>query len=148
MIAIAIGVASNGLAVLVNGGWMPVWVPSLEAVGLSTADLNTAFHTPLPETFGLEFFLRAGPIGDVIPLPLGPLSNVASVGDGLIALGIGWFLFSSLARRRGDAGEGGVALGPGGLAFADLDRPVVLGGPRGPAGAEALIELRPRRRHP
>ena len=71
MIAIALGVASNGLAIFVNAGWMPVWVPSLEAVGMSTADLNTSFHTPLPPTFGLEFFLRAGPIGDVIPLPLG-----------------------------------------------------------------------------
>ena len=54
MIAIALGVASNGLAVLVNAGWMPVWVPSLEAVGMSTADLNTSFHTPLPPTFGLR----------------------------------------------------------------------------------------------
>ena len=33
MIAIAIGVASNGLAVLVNVGWMPVWVPSPKRSG-------------------------------------------------------------------------------------------------------------------
>ena len=70
------------------------------------------------------------------------------MGDALIALGIGWFLFSSLARRQSTAGEGAVALGPGGSAFAELDQPMVLGSVRGPAGAEALIALRPRRRHP
>ncbi len=148
MIAIALGVASNGLAVLVNAGWMPVWVPSLEAVGMSTADLNTSFHTPLPPTFGLEFFLRAGPIGDVLPLPLGPLANVASIGDALIALGIAWFLFSSLARRQTGAPEGAVAFAGGGASFAEMDSPVVLGGVRGPSGAETLSALRPRRRHP
>ena len=149
LIAVAIGVASNGLAVLVNGGWMPVWTPSLAAVGLAETDLNAAFHLPLPPTFGLEFFLRAGPLGDVIPLPLGPLANVASVGDAFIGAGLGWFLFSALARRTETVAEGSVSLGPGPSApLVDLDRPVLPGGVRAPAGAEVMRALRPQRRHP
>jgi MFS family permease len=148
MIVIALGVASNGLAVIANGGWMPVWLPSLDAAGLGLGDLNVAFHQPLPQVFGPEFFLHAGPLADVIPLPLGPLANVASVGDSLIGIGLGWFLFSALARRVVDVDAGGVSLGSG-PALAGFDTPILLGGVRGPAGAEILAGLRPRQpRHP
>ena len=42
------GVAVNGLAMVVNAGWMPVWQPALEAAGLTTADLVPNFQRLLP----------------------------------------------------------------------------------------------------
>jgi MFS transporter, DHA3 family, macrolide efflux protein len=146
MTAIALGVASNGLAVFLNAGWMPVWPPSLAVAGLSIGDLNTSFHQPLPPTFGIDFFLHGGPIGDVIPLPFGAFANVASVGDILIGAGLGWFLFSAIVGRKPASGEGSVSLFRGRQMQA-LDQPVLLGSLRGPAGVEQIYALRPRRRH-
>ena len=48
----AAGVTSNGLAVVLNGGWMPVWRPALESVGMTPADLAVSFHRLLPEQLG------------------------------------------------------------------------------------------------
>jgi len=149
LLAVIVGVAANGLAIVLNLGWMPVWGPALAAVGLTTGDLNTSFHTLLPNTFDAEFFLRGGPIADIIPVPLPYLPNVASIGDAFIGAGLGWFLFSTLVRGREDPTGPGVTLGPGPTAAADtgigLERPVILGGGRGaglsepfPAGARIL----------
>ena len=112
ILAVIVGAGANGLAIIANGGWMPVWGPSLAAVGMSVNELNVAFHKLLPETYGLEFFLRAGPIADIIPLPIPILTNVASLGDVFIGAGLGWFVFSTLVRGKEDP-EGGVSLGPG-----------------------------------
>jgi DHA3 family macrolide efflux protein-like MFS transporter len=142
ILAVAVGAASNGLAILLNGGFMPVWGPSLDAAGLGLNELNAAFHRLLPETFGVEFFLRGGPIADIIPIPLPILTNVSSIGDVFIAAGLGWFVFSTLLRGQEDP-EGGIALGAGrrlspaneaAAAAKQLDRPVVLGGQRGFSG--------------
>lgn len=151
LLAVAVGVGANGLAVVVNGGWMPVWPPALEAAGLSATELNVAFHRLLPTEFGAEFFLRAGPIGDIIPVPIPLLTNVSSVGDVFIAAGLGWFVFSTLLRGREDP-HGGVSLGPGRRLAADtglgLERPIVLGGGRG-AGLSAPLPIGTRvRGHP
>jgi DHA3 family macrolide efflux protein-like MFS transporter len=145
LIAAAIGVASNGFAVLVNGGWMPVWQPALDASGLGLADLDAAFHRALPLDFGIDFFLRAGPLADVIPLPLGPLASVFSVGDAFIGAGLGWFLFSALVRRTPET-EGSIAFGPAWPVSAGrvaesglgLERPMVLGSGLGPGLSEQL----------
>jgi MFS family permease len=134
ILAVAIGVASNGIAIVVNGGWMPVWEPALAAVGIGEAELNTSFHRPLPDELGLEFLLRNGPLGDVIPIPLPYLANVASVGDVFIAAGLGWFVFATLVAED-QPEEVGIALGPGRrttMPIASIDRPVVLGSGRGP----------------
>lgn len=133
LLAVAVGAASNGVAIIVNDGWMPVWRPALAAVGIDTAELNTSFHRPLPDELGLDFLLRAGPLGDILPIPLGRLANVASVGDVFIGAGLGWFIFATLLRRD-STDEGGISLGPGrkpAAAGVALDRPVVLGGARG-----------------
>jgi hypothetical protein len=133
LLAVAIGAASNGIAIVVNGGWMPVWEPALAAVGINTGELNTTFHLPLPDELGLEFLLRNGPLGDVIPIPLPLFANVASIGDVLIGAGLGWFVFATLLRQ-GEPQDVGIALGPSRPAttLPALDRPVVLGGGRGP----------------
>jgi len=134
LLAVAVGAAANGVAIVVNGGWMPVWLPSLEAVGLSSADLNTGFHVLLPADINAEFFLRAGPIGDIIPIPIPLLTNVSSIGDAFIAAGLSWFIFATLLRGKEDP-QGGITLGPGRKIAADtgvgLERPIILGGPRG-----------------
>ncbi len=141
-----VGAAANGVAIVLNGGWMPVWGPSLAAAGLSVGELNVAFHKLLPETFGLEFFLRGGPIADILPLPIPILTNVASIGDVFIGAGLGWFVFSTLVRGSEHA-EPGISLGAGKQTVVDtgigFDRPIVLGGGLGPGMDAPLPERRP-----
>ncbi len=98
LLVAAAGVLSNGLAITANGGWMPVWVPSMELVGFTTADLIPGFHRPLPEELGLTFLLRAGPFGDILPIPFPLVTNVVSIGDVFLSMGLGWFVFGTLLR--------------------------------------------------
>ena len=115
----AAGVTSNGLAVVLNGGWMPVWRPALELVGMTPADLAVSFHRLLPEQLGLEFLLRGGPFGDLIPVPLPVLTNVASIGDAFVAAGLAWYVFATLVAAPEAEGlavttaNGPVAAAPG-----------------------------------
>lgn len=136
------GVAANGIAIVVNGGYMPVFVPAVELAGLSQADLSAAFHVMLPDELGMEFLLAAGPLGDILPITIPLLANVVSLGDVLLASGIAWFLFSAIAKGSSDADAGVVSLWrgqPRGQTDLDasagriaLDRPIVLGGGMGP----------------
>ncbi|HUP83538.1 MAG TPA: MFS transporter [Candidatus Limnocylindria bacterium] len=139
MLAVFVGVVANGVAIVANGGWMPVWPPALDAVGFTQADLNAGFHVLLPTDFGADFFLHAGPIADIIPIPLPYLTNVSSVGDAFIAAGLAWFVFATLLRGKEDP-QGGVALGPGRAVVAQtglgLERPIMLGGGVGPGLSE------------
>jgi MFS family permease len=111
-------------------------------VGMSNADLSPTFHVLLPEDLGLDFLLAGGPIGDIIPLDVPVLANVISIGDVLLAAGVGWFLFSAIARGAPDADAGAVSLWnakprserslvrSGGRA--GIDRPLVAGSGMGP----------------
>ena len=141
LLVVALGVAVNGLAVAINGGWMPVWEPSLTAAGLSPADLNVSFHRPLPNEFGADFFLRGGPIADIIPLPLPGLANVASLGDVLIGAGMSWFISTTLLHAPAEV-EGYISLGRGPRVATEtglgLERPVVLGSGLGPGLSQPL----------
>ena len=103
LLVAAAGVTSNGLAIVLNGGWMPVWRPALELVGMTPADLAVSFHRLLPEQLGLEFLLRGGPFGDLVPVPLPVLTNVASIGDAFVAIGLGWYVFAVLISHPGPA---------------------------------------------
>jgi MFS family permease len=146
-----VGVAANGLAIMANGGYMPVWVPAFEASGLQPP-LDSALHYPLDAELGPEFLLRMGPLGDIIPIPFPPFQNVASIGDLFLTAGLGFFLFATLLRdpdtmRRdfesastgtyeGLAGvlrpglpveqEGGVAVRPGTGLTSALDEAIAL----------------------
>lgn len=106
----AIGVGANAVAVMVNGGYMPVYLPAVQLVGLTTADLSPTFHILLPHDLGLEFLLMGGPLGDIIPIAVPFLANVISIGDVLLAAGLGWFLFSAVTRGSSDLGSGVVSL--------------------------------------
>ena len=59
MLVVMAGVASNAFAVVVNGGWMPVWPPSLAVVGFTYDDLVPTFHTLLPIVLDEQFLRMA-----------------------------------------------------------------------------------------
>jgi MFS family permease len=145
-----VGVGANGLAILLNGGFMPVFVPAVEVAGLTTADLSPTFHVALPTDLGVEFLVAGGPLGDILPIVIGTFANVISLGDVLLAAGIAWFIFSAIARGSSNPDVGVVSLWraqpraqPGGAGSSipmGMDRPVVLGSGMGPGrGASAVL---------
>ncbi len=116
-----VGVATNALVIMVNGGYMPVWVPAYQAAGLS-GPMTTVLHTPLPLELGPKFLLELGPLADLIPIPLPYLNNVASIGDLFLTAGLSFFLFSTVlrapeeTRRAIDEARTGRSLGIAGTA--------------------------------
>ena len=152
-----VGITLNATAILANGGFMPVWEPSLTAAGFGRADVLSTINVILPASLDANFFRSAGPLGDVIPVPLPLLRNVLSIGDVILGAGLAFFLFAGLVRRPEEArpdgrtihglepsqpvtlagpaaGDlpGGVRAGTGLAAslvgVAALERPVILGG--------------------
>ena len=98
--AAALGTVANGVAIAINGGWMPVWQPSLSAAGFDPNVVRSDFHTlltgPVDST---AFFAHGGPLADVIPIPIPIIHSVASVGDLLLGAGLALFVFAALARE-------------------------------------------------
>jgi uncharacterized protein DUF5317 len=83
---VALGAALNLLAIAVNGGVMPASPTALAGAGLGVDEPGFQNSTALAEP-------RLAFLGDVFSLPASwPLSDVFSVGDVLIALGIVWAL--------------------------------------------------------
>lgn len=105
-----VGVASNGIAIFLNEGYMPVYLPAVELAGLTSAELSPTFHVLLPTELGIEFLLRGGPLGDILPITVPVLANVISIGDLLLAAGVAWFLFSVIGRGSADPDKGVVTL--------------------------------------
>jgi MFS family permease len=120
--AAAIGTAANGIAIVANGGWMPVWKSSIEAAGMDPNAMHSGFHRILTGPVDASFFAHGGPLVDVIPIPLPVFQSVASIGDILLGVGLGLFVFVALVRspvavvERWSVGPTGLAqpiLGPG-----------------------------------
>jgi MFS family permease len=125
----AVGIGSNLLAVLINGGKMPIWSGAFYAAGFTDADIaNDPFHFLLQVDTVAEFVAKGGLFGDVIPLPVPVIRDVISIGDVLLALGIFWAIVYSMTRTNAPArstlalggsqlvrpgGAGGAALGVG-----------------------------------
>ena len=150
-----IGILLNAVVIIVNGGYMPVWATSLDLAGLTAADVTStsALHYVLPPPLDANFLLHLGPLGDVIPIPLPIIQNVASIGDLFLTLGLAFFLFAGVVRvpqelddeqleairlrlarlakptRLADAGMPGAETGlsPALSASLALERPLVLG---------------------
>ena len=109
-----IGVLMNFTVIAVNGG-MPVLAGAAEAASgftVTEPDLSGSFkHVLLDDTSRLTFF------ADVIPLRVGSLGEVISLGDIFLALGLGAFLEHELRRprrwfKRGASAQPGSASGP------------------------------------
>jgi MFS family permease len=165
-----LGILSNALVIIVNGGFMPIWQVSLDAAGLSIADVTpSALHVVIQGS-AVEFLTRALILGDVVPIPLPFFRNVASLGDLFLGLGLAFFLFASVVRvptsveEREDAeirarlrrtagaargarpdGRAGppaeTGLAPALQSSASLERPVFLGTRRPTVAAPALAPL-------
>lgn len=100
-----IGILSNALAILANGGYMPVWLPSLVAAGFEPDAISSPFYRVLTGGPTAEFFLQAGPIGDILPIPIPFVRNVASIGDLFLTAGLAFFLFATVLRSPTEADE-------------------------------------------
>jgi MFS family permease len=100
MTAAALGTAANGIAIVANGGWMPVWQPSLRAAGLDSTTVHSSFHALLTGPVDTAFFAHGGPLVDIIPIPIPipMIQSVASVGDMLLGAGLALFVFAAAVR--------------------------------------------------
>jgi hypothetical protein len=94
MPVVCVGLALNATVILVNGG-MPVRPEAVAAVGLDPDELDTAELGAKRHLEGPDDRLTF--LGDV--LPLRPLGEVVSVGDVIVAAGVGGVLFRLLRRR-------------------------------------------------
>lgn len=92
-----IGVLMNFTVIAINGG-MPVLAGAAEVASgfaVSEPDLSGTFkHVLMDESSKLTFF------ADVIPLRLAGRSEVISIGDIFLAVGLGVFLEHELRRPR------------------------------------------------
>jgi hypothetical protein len=93
MPVVALGGALNLLTIAVNGGVMPASPAALAGAGLDPDAPGYQNSTALADP-------RLAFLGDVFYLPASwPLSNVFSVGDVLIALGVAWALHGICGSR-------------------------------------------------
>lgn len=89
---IALGAASNGITIALNGGTLPARLAALEGAGLPV-DRDRFVNS------GVMDHARLPWLGDVFYVPKGvPLANVFSVGDVLLVVGA-FVVVHSLARR-------------------------------------------------
>ncbi len=93
-----VGILLNAVVILVNGGFMPIWAPSLQIAGYTPAQVNSALHVIVGGALDSDFLLRSVFLGDIIPVPLPFVQNVASLGDLFLTLGLAFFLFASVVR--------------------------------------------------
>ena len=83
LLAIGLGGASNGVAIALNGGTLPASAAALRAAGIVEAAGQFT-------NSGVVGHARLAFLGDVFAIPAAwPLSNVFSIGDVLIMLGVG-----------------------------------------------------------
>ena len=98
------GILLNTIAIVANGGYMPIWRPSFEAAGFDADTILSPFHILLAnDALTADFLLHAGPLGDILPVPVPFIRNVASIGDLFLSLGLGFFLFATVLRSPGQA---------------------------------------------
>jgi hypothetical protein len=102
---VLLGALLNLAAIVANGGAMPASPTALASVGQSVTDGPT--NSVVVAHPALE------PLTDIFATPAWlPLANVFSVGDALIAVGIGWAIAAAMRTRPVGAG-GGVDAGAG-----------------------------------
>jgi MFS transporter, DHA3 family, macrolide efflux protein len=95
----AVGIALNTLAVILNGGQMPIWTAAFHAAGFTADALaNDPFHFLLTTNSVADFVKQGGIFGDVLPIPIPVIRDVVSIGDTLLAVGIFWAIVYSMTR--------------------------------------------------
>jgi hypothetical protein len=88
----ALGVFLNWLAITVNGGFMPASPEALETAGLLTT-MSVSADMPHNNSILVDEHTRLRWLADVMAIPAGlPFANVFSIGDVLLAAGIGWMI--------------------------------------------------------
>ncbi|MGZ8438380.1 MAG: MFS transporter [Candidatus Limnocylindrales bacterium] len=100
-----VGILFNAAVIVVNGGYLPIWEPSLRAAGFLPDEISITIHTLLPAGLDASFLLHLGPLADVIPVPLPFIQNVASVGDAFLTAGLAFFLFAGIVREPQELSE-------------------------------------------
>ena len=81
---VALGAASNGVTIALNGGTLPASASALKSAGI---DLDSSEFL----NSGVLADPRLPWLGDVFAIPAGwPLANVFSIGDVLILCGVAW----------------------------------------------------------
>jgi len=134
-----VGILSNTIAIVANAGHMPIWSPSLEAAGFTFADVTSPFHVILPPDLNAGFLLHAGPLADILPIPIPWVRNVASIGDVFLTAGLAFFLFATVLRSQDE--EENPEISPDGVPLAGLAAATRL--PRGIQAAMGNQRLRP-----
>ena len=92
-----VGIVLNAVVITINGGFMPIWQTALDAAQFAPADVTSALHVVVAGS-AEDFLLRGLMLGDVIPIPIPFVQNVASLGDLFLTLGLGFFLFAAVVR--------------------------------------------------
>jgi hypothetical protein len=133
---VAAGAASNLLAIVANGGYMPASPDAAAAAGRSTATtysnsaiVDNAVLAPLTDIFALPAWL--------------PLHNVFSIGDVLIGLGVAVAIVAAMRRGTAADAPGSDAAGSD-AAGSDAAGSDAADGPGGPGASGNL----PQRRTP
>jgi MFS transporter, DHA3 family, macrolide efflux protein len=99
-----VGILLNTIAILSNFGFMPVWQPSFDAAQFPVGTQLSTFHIMLTDNaLTANFLLRAGPLADILPIPIPFIRNVASIGDLFLSAGLGFFLFATVLRTTAQA---------------------------------------------
>ena len=100
-----VGILSNAVVMMVNGGRMPIWDRSLEIAGFTRAEVESPIHFVISPELNADFLLGLGPLGDIIPIPFPLIQNVASVGDVFLTAGLAFFLFAATVRSPTEVDE-------------------------------------------
>ena len=142
--AAALGTVANGIAIVANGGWMPVWQSSLAAAGLDSTAVHSNFHRMLTGPVDASFFAHGGPLVDIIPIPIPIFQSVASVGDLLLGAGLAFFVFAALVRVPVAVAASGSSIGAPATAARPrgaIDHPYVRLATNGPFSAMWLGQV-------
>ncbi len=93
MLVVALGAASNLAAIVANGGYMPASISAMEALGkVEKTVYSNSSVVPQP---------ALAPLTDIFALPSWlPLTNIFSVGDVLIGVGVGLVIVLAMRRAR------------------------------------------------
>jgi hypothetical protein len=99
--ALTLGAALNFIAIIANGGHMPVVGEHIEATMGTTAAAEVSSGQVLSNVAIAGEHTRLLFLGDVIPMPsFMPFANVFSIGDILIALGTVLIIVSAMSGQR------------------------------------------------